>query len=203
MNKNNKKKSWKREKLIAIGSIAIVSSFGSLSYSSYILYISSRTIYIKNKAIGISDFINLNIDKWNQLCLLVSNNIDSISNATGFYICNDNNSYIYICYKYQGNQFKFNWNNYINKYNNLDLNELNTQLIYDLKYNKLFENSNIKDFSNNLSYLIDNMSFHKVNDLYAFILSLIFDITATILITISIIYIIKNKEYIKSIIKSK
>lgn len=82
--------------------MAIVGSIGSLSYSSYVLYISSRTIYIKNKARYISEFINVNIDKWNELYLLVSNNICSVTDGTTLSMCDENYSYVYICCKYKG-----------------------------------------------------------------------------------------------------
>lgn len=197
-NKNNKK-----QKLISIGSIALVFSFGSLSYSSYILYISSRSIYINNKSIEVHDFIRSNIDKWNSLCLLVANNTNAIDKNTTLIISNSNNSYIYICYKYANDNFKYNWNEYINKYKNNDLIKINNQLIYDLRNNKLFENSNLKLFSNNLSYLMDDLLFYRVNDLYAFIFSLIF-VLIGIMVTIFIVYwCIKNRKNIRHDILSK
>ncbi len=191
----------KKKKITAIGTLTIIFAIASLTYSSYVLYTSSRTTSIKNKAQKIKNFISNNYKVWDELCLLVQNKLELFSAGTSLFLSNSINSYIYISYEYIDNDFKENWNSYINKYRTEYLNMMNNELVYDLKNNEMFDDSIYINFANNLFYLVEDMLFYKINDDYAFALSLSFEILMIIVIIIVFWLFIKNRKLLRGVSK--
>lgn len=182
----------KRSKIIPILSIATLLSIGITVYSSIILYNSSKSFYIKKEAQNIKKFIKININEWNNLCLLVSNNSNQVIKYMSMALVNGNSSFIYISYFYNDNMFKEMWNEYITKYKSYKLENYLYRLEYDLEHNELIVNSNSKQFSKQLSNIIDDMEFSKVYHEWFFWLNLSIEIIMTVLVIILSLKLYQN-----------